>query len=207
MVKELRGYVPLDENRRKIFLAELRRTGGNMSAAAKAASPHSQATTKSKPGFSSFRYLIANDSDFAAEVQEVLAQVRDDIFGVIWKLATQGSQDNVYQKSAQVFNRDGSPATVQKWDTKLLLRLAAKLDPSWNESKNVEHSVAPGAGAATHFATADLKYLSDGQKSSLLGILRTIKDAGQLALTHQPAEIVDIEYEEAVEPVEEEFPY
>lgn len=202
----------MSEERRKAFLVELRRTGGNFTAAAKAASPHSKATPRSKPGFTSFRYAIANDPDFAAEVQEVLTQVRDDVYAVIWRLATEGSQDFVYQKSEQVKNLDGTLATVQKWDTKLLLRLAAKLDPSWNESKNVQHSTAQASAGSALIEPADLRLLSAAQRESLRDILGTIRDAhgAQKALTHQPGEIVDTTFEEVAEPVEvveDEFPY
>lgn len=83
MVKDARRYVAMSEERKAAFLVALRRSGGNFTFAAQAASPHSQASARSKPGFTSFRALMDRDAEFAAQVQEVLEQVRDDVFAMI----------------------------------------------------------------------------------------------------------------------------
>lgn len=211
--KITRGWAPMTPERRAVFLAALRSSGGNFTAAAAAATPYSTAAPKSKPGFTSFRALMERSPEFSAAVAEVLTAVRDDVFSLIWRLAMEGTKDNVYQKGEQVFNRDGSVAQVQKFDTKLLLRLAAKLDPAWNESRNIQHSVIHD-GATEQITSADLRLLTAGQKANLRDILATIrvshgeqlapraKTAEQKALTHQPGEqleqiaIEDAEYVE-----------
>ena len=136
--------------RKRAFLDALRANGGNVTAAAAAVSPHSEA--QRQPGYSSIRRILARDPEFSAQVQEVLEAVKDDVFAEIYRRAMKGTEEGVYGKGQRIFepvldgdgeivrDSEGNPkmraATIRRLDNRLLLRLAARLDPSWSESVN-----------------------------------------------------------------------
>ena len=210
----------LDKNRREIFLAALESSGGNFSHACNTASPHSRAVCRTPKCYSSWRALMARDPAFAAEVAEVLTRVKDRVFGEIYRRAMEGTLEPVFQKGMRASNgvdEDGNPipASITRHDNRLLLRLAARLDPeNWSETKNIRHDVVH-SGAAVMLKPPDLASLSADQTAHLKDILTTIQSSrgdGQKALTHQPAEILDADYEEVEVEVEgaelaEAFPY
>ena len=199
--------------RKDLFLAALRESGGNFSAAAAAVSPRSLAKARSKPGYSSFKLAMANDPEFASQVQETLETVKADVFAEIHRRAMHGVAEPVYQKGERVqdVDSDGNPipATITRYDNRLLLRLAAKLDPEWSETRNITHSVNhDGHQTAMQISPSDLKALSADQKVHLKGILATIRASrGETpALEHQPAEVIDADYEEVPTTAEEAEP-
>ena len=184
--------------RKDAYLVALRASGGNRTAAAAAVAPHSRATGASKPGYSSIRSAAERDSEFAARIEEVLEQVRDDVYALIWKLATEGTKDFVYQGKEQIFNKDGSVATVHKYDVKLLLRLAAKLDPAWRERRDVEHS-----GEIVHRAgmsMSDIRALSPAEREQVeqaFTLLQGVRDgASESKAIEHKGELLDVSFEE-----------
>ena len=159
--------------RRDAFLAALRTNGGNVTAAAKVASPRS--LSKSNPGYSSFRALMARDPGFALEVDGVMESVKADVYAEIYRRAMKGVREPIVQKGEQATLADGEPAWITRFDNRLLLRLAAKLDPNWSETKNIHHSVTHSA--EVRLLPSDLAALSSDQQAQLIGILTTIKTA------------------------------
>ena len=130
----------MTEERRDLFLTTLRSSGGNFSHAAAQASPNSLAKPRSKPGVASFKALMARDAEFSAAVAETLEHVKDDVFAEIYRRAMEGTKEAVIQKGEQAVMATGEPAWITRYDNRLLLRLAAKLDPSWSETRNIQYS-------------------------------------------------------------------
>ena len=186
----------MTEERKEVFLTELRTNDGTITAAAAVASPRSLAAPRSHPGYSSFRQLMKRDSAFSAAVADVLDQIRGDIYAEIFSRAMHGTSTPVFQKGERATDHDGSPASITTFDNKLLLRLASKLDPEgWSESRtvNINHQGAGQTGL--QIAPSDLKLLSADQKLNLRDILATIASArGEpKAIEHQ--DVVDAEFE------------
>ena len=156
--------------RRDTFLAALKSSGGVFSAACRAASPHSSPNTKSPPCYSTFRRCIQVDPDFAIAVQEIMDQVRDDIEGEIFRRGQVGWETNGYQKSEQVFNRDGTPATVRRFsDALLLARAKATMPEKYGEKRTVEHkgTIHHAPGGHWTITSQDLAAFSPRQRENL----------------------------------------
>ncbi len=183
-------------------MAALRESGGVWSAACRVASPHST-NENHPPCYSSFKNLARRDPELGAAVEEILTQCRDDVEAEIHRRGQVGYEDNVYQKGEQVFNRDGTPATVKRFSDNLLLARARALMPEkYNEKKQVQHSgtIAHSAGHL-QITSQDLIALNSEQRTALTGILKTIQGARREddavpALTYEPAEVLDADFEE-----------
>ncbi len=188
----------MTELRQDTFLSALRASGGVFSAACRAASPHSSPTTKCPPCYSTFRNLIQRDPDFAIAVQEVMDSVREDIEAEIFRRGQEGWDTNVYQKGEQVFNRDGTPATVKRFSDNLLLaRARAMMPEKYGEKRTVEHrgTIHHAAGGHWTITSQDLAAFSQRQRENLRDLMNTARLARSgeeaPAIEHHPAEEVE----------------
>ena len=151
---------------------------------------------------------MARDPVFATRVAETMDHVKESVYSEIWRRAMEGTEAPVFQKGERAVDHDGTPASLTHYDNKLLLRLAARLDPeNWSETKNVHHSVVHG-GAAVMLKPSDLQALSADQTAHLQDILITIQSSRQgagassgeqRAIEHNPGQMIDVDYEEVDE--------
>lgn len=190
--------VEITEKRKRTFLAALRASGGVLSHAAAVASPHAKTGT-TRPCYSSFRKAALRDPVFNAAIEEVLEACRDDVEREITRRGQEGYTENVYQKSQQVFNADGTPATTQHYSDHLLLARARALMPSrYGDRRTVEVSgEVKHAFGGSHWMISgeDIAALSKDQRETLLAIMTTVRANRRgetAALEHNPGEILKI---------------
>ena len=169
----------MTEERKDVFLAALLESGGVFSTACRVASPHSKAKGATPPCYTSWRALMARDPVFATRVAETMDHVKEAVYGEIWRRAMEGTEAPVFQKGERAVDHDGAPASIRQYDNKLLLRLAARLDPeNWSETKNVNHSVVH-SGAAVMLKPSDLQALSADQTAQLKDICSPSSPVGR----------------------------
>ena len=122
------------------------------------------------------------------------------------KVSTSSSLAQQYFDQAMTayyaFNNDQAISSFQQ---------AARLDPeNWSETKNVNHSVVH-SGAAVMLKPSDLQALSANQTAHLQDILITIQSSRRedtKAITHNPGEILDVDFEEITDAdLAEAIPY
>ena len=193
--------LPMTESRKNLFLAALLESGGVFSTACRVASPHSKAKGATPPCYTSWRALMARDPEFASQVAETMEMVKEAVYSEIYRRAMEGVETPVFQKGERAVDHDGTPASLTHYDNKLLLRLAARLDPeNWSETKNVNHSVVH-SGAAVMLKPSDLQALSADQTAHLQDILITIQSSRgeQRAIEHNPGQMIDVDFEEIEE--------
>lgn len=196
----------MTEKRKAEFLRAFREVGGIWAAACrKVAHPDAdpeKLRSKHPPAMSSFRALAARDPEFGAQIQEILQECRDMVEAEIRRRGELGYTDYVYQKSEQVFNRDGTPAVIHRYSDNLLLARARALMPEkYSERKNVQHRGHITHGMAGHLQieSADLTALNVEQRKQLTGILKTIQESRRdvPAITYDPGEeILDVDFED-----------
>jgi len=205
------SYMKIDSKRREVFLSALENSFGNFSAACRAASPHSRAKN-GKPCYSSFRRLLNVSPEFSQDVAEVMSRVRDKVAEEITRRAIDGIETPVFQKGERAVDHDGSPASITSHDNKLLLRLAAKLDPAnWGlQEQRHDHriTVHSTARALVNFGMRDLEYLDHEQREQLTRIMVVIQNGREQAgMAVEDAEFQMIEADVPEENIEEVVPY
>lgn len=209
------NYMKIDNVRRERFLSALECSYGNFSAACRAASPHSKATN-GKPCYSSFRRLMNVSPEFSQDVAETMSRVRDKVAEEITNRAIDGIETPVFQKGTRATDHDGSPASITSHDNKLLLRLAAKLDPeNWGvETQKHDHriTVHSTGRALCQFGMKDLEYLDLEQKAQLTRIMVVIqngREKGGVVIDGGEVEMIafDDQGAEDGQTVEEAIPY
>ncbi|MEM8835107.1 MAG: hypothetical protein AAGD00_04725 [Planctomycetota bacterium] len=128
-----------DHERREAFLTALRTGLVGPVEAARRASPHLAESTNEQAGYSAFRRLRENDPRFAAEWDRALVEGREMLQAQLQELAL----DWVVNPSRRPVFEDGK---VVGWvedrnaAAKVLLRMLAKIDPTWSERRQLEHS-------------------------------------------------------------------
>lgn len=191
-----------DRARRRAFLDALRSHGGSFAAACRASAPHLDGQSRNPPAASTWRALMARDPEFAAQVEAVLQDVRDDIEAELHRRSMEGVEVPVFQKGSQAKYADGRPAYVTKYSDSLLLARARALMPDrYGEKKDINVSVRGGVGAWS-IGLEDLVALSQPQKDNLAEIINTIRQhhRATLRLEHKGAvEVLDAEYQAVTE--------
>ena len=139
--------------------------------------------------------IHSTSSEFSHLI-ETLEHVKGDVYAEIFRRAMLGTKEAVIQKGEQATMATGEPAWITRYDNRLLLRLAAKLDPEWSERRTVDHNIHHAS--TVMLQPSDLVALSADQRDQLQDILITIKTNRDdvKALTHQPAEVIDADFEE-----------
>lgn len=161
----------LDENRKAIFLAELRRHAIPV-AAARAASPHS-----SGGAISSFYHLRRMDPEFAAAWADALQEACANVESEIHRRAVEGWDEPVYQRGELV-------GTVTKYSDRLLELRAKGLMP---ERYAIERRDVKVSGEITHqhhhtaailtISAEDVLLLAHEEREQLMGLLGLIAEA------------------------------
>lgn len=183
------AHQPVDETRRRVFLATLRETG-LFRAAARAASPHSDPDSGA---VNSFRDLARRDANFAAEVAEAMQEANERLEREAHRRAVEGIREPIFQKGRQAVDADGKPAFIVRYSDNLLLRLLERRDPdAWSQHRKVEHSgSAVPAGAVGYIAATDIRFLDDRDVEDLHRILTKLA-----ARRGDEAQVLDAEWVE-----------
>lgn len=148
---------PLSAERRAIFLATLRECGSWSEACARA-TPHSSAADR--PGHGAWRDLRNRDPLFASEVEAA----RSEFLGRV---------------EAEIARRALDP---QAADSRLLLRLASRLDASWSEvrktelSGRLEHSALGHDPRQLTLSVDDVLLLDESEREQLVGLIERIRE-------------------------------
>lgn len=158
----------LTEERKEVFLSELRRHG-IVNAAARAASPHASGTCSA-----SFYALRRSDPEFAAAWDDAIEQATGSVELEIHRRAVEGYDEPVYQKGELV-------GTVTKYSDRLLeLRAKALMPNKYIERRAVELSANLNVtqelygGHALTLKPEDVLLLDEGKRQQLLGLLTEI---------------------------------
>jgi hypothetical protein len=160
------GQHPITYRRKKIFLDTLRQTG-SVTAAARAATPHSR---HRQGGLSTWLQLAQRDPDFS----EAMQAAKDDALGRFEAEAVRRAVEGVERPIVS-----GGVVVVTERvysDTLLTLKLRALAPEKYTERKNItlEGDVRV---VGLMIAPQDLLALSGEQRTALEGILETIADA------------------------------
>ena len=158
---------PLTEDRKTIFLQALAATGSPI-AAASAATPWS---THKQGGIATFRDEARRDLEFAAAWDRARDEALAEVEKEIYRRAMQPPQRPVWHKGevkGWVEDRHSSD--------KLLLRLAARLDPGWRERTSVEQTVTV-QGVMLSISPQDVLLLARTEQEVFVEMLRKIADA------------------------------
>jgi hypothetical protein len=158
----------IDAERREIFLRTLAATG-SISEAARVASPHARGA---RHGYHSFRRLIRTDPEFAQRVEEARSEALARVEELIYRHATEGVQEPVFQSGRLV-------GTRQVFDHKLLLRLAARLDTRWAQrtKSEVDAKIATEDDAFTlKLSAEDVLALPREDQETLVRIIEKIAE-------------------------------
>jgi len=132
--KRNRGLrLPIDENRKQLFLEELSRTG-SVTAAARAASPHSVGHDGGLAGFSG---LAQRDLNFAGALEGAMEKALGDVEKEIHRRAMNPPKRPVWHRGEIVGEYEDRNSS-----DKMLLRLAEKLNPDgWAPQSRVKTEV------------------------------------------------------------------
>ena len=157
---------PLTEERKQLFLKVLSETGSPV-AAASAATPWSE---HKQGGLNTFRDEARRDLAFAEKWerarQEALAAVEQEIV----RRAMEPPTRAIWHKGELVgYTEDRNSSD------KLLLRLAARLDPGWRERTTVDANVTM-SGIILAIRPSDVLTLNPSEQHTLLDLLEKIAD-------------------------------
>ncbi len=158
---------PLTEDRKTIFLQVLATTGSPI-AAASAATPWS---THKQGGVATFRDEARRDAEFAAAWDRARDEALAEVEKEIYRRAMHPPQRPVWHKGevkGWVEDRHSSD--------KLLLRLAARLDPSWRERTSIDQNVTV-QGTILNISPIDILLLARPEQELLMNLLGKIADA------------------------------
>jgi len=157
---------PATEDRRHIFLKALAETGSPI-AAASAATPWS---THKQGGVATFRDLARRDPEFAAAWERAKQEALGSVEREIHRRAMEPPRRPVWEKGqvkGWVEDRSSSD--------KLLLRLAARLDPAWRERTGVDTNVTV-QGTMLAITPEDILLLAQSEQEIFMNMLRKIAD-------------------------------
>jgi hypothetical protein len=158
---------PLTEERKALFLKTLAATGSAI-AAASAATPWS---THPAGGVNTFRDEARRDPEFAAAWQRAQEQALAEVEQEIYRRAMNPPERPVWhQGQVKGFVEDRNSSD------KLLLRLAARLDPAWREHTSIEQSVTVQA-SVLNIMPQDILLLTRMEQELFVDLLRKIAEA------------------------------
>jgi hypothetical protein len=157
----------LTEERKTIFLKTLAATGSSI-AAASAATPWS---THVQGGVATFRDEARRNPEFAAAWERAQQEALADVEKEIYRRAMNPPERPVWhQGEVKGFVEDRNSSD------KLLLRLAARLDPAWREHTSIEQSVTVQA-SVLNIMPQDILLLARMEQELFVDLLRKIAEA------------------------------
>jgi hypothetical protein len=163
----MRPQHALTEERKTIFLKTLAATGSSIAAAA-AATPWS---THCQGGVATFRDEARRNPEFAAAWERAQQEALADVEREIYRRAMHPPERPVWhQGQVKGFVEDRNSSD------KLLLRLAARLDPAWREHTSIEQNVTVRA-SVLNIMPQDILRLAREEQEMFVELLRKIADA------------------------------
>ena len=179
----------ITEERKAVYLETLREVGSHREAC-RAASPHLDSSERVGEG--SFRRLRQYDPAFEMECVEALNDFLGKAEALVAERAFAPEVRRHYDRNGNLLGEDVS----FRESNRLLTRLLAKHDPSWQESRKVD-STLQISGGVTHehlqLKMQDLSLLEPTEQTQLLQLLEKIQDARKLELPAAAFEEVDSE--------------
>lgn len=176
---------PMTPERKEIFLEALAASGSSVHAAA-VASPEAYGA---RPGYYSFRDERKRDPEFAMRWQEA----KDTFLGAVEAKLSEWAMKG---RSRPVTNKDGEIVAYDEFppDPRILLSVARRHDPRWNEKQTLEHT-----GDVNHYHEAAFLGLTpqrlmllpkEHQENVIAAIelLNEIEANGPALIEHQPNE-------------------
>lgn len=192
------GRQPITEERKRLFLDELRRNGGLFAAAARVASPHLSSDTRgTSSGYSGFKNLQNRDPHFAAQVDAILEEVAEEVAAEIKRRGQDGVDKPIFQGGKRAKDHDGSPASIREYSDRLLLARARALMPE-DYGEKVRHTHEHQHTLKNRwFIDADVIELLPPHLMEHLTEIVNFLDARQkeLAGSYLPGEVEDAEFE------------
>ncbi len=177
---------PMTPERKEVFLKALAETGSSTHAAA-VASPESFGH---RPGYSSFRDERRRDPQFALRWQEAMDAFLGAVEAELAKWSMKGRSRPIVNKDGQVVAYDDHPP-----DPRIMLAVARRHDPRWNEKQTLEHTGQVGhsvtGGLVMGAITAEHMMLLDDpeERSTFARLLKKMLDAHDQqtkVIEHQP---------------------
>lgn len=167
---------PIDERRRAVFLKVLAETG-SVTAAAAAATPHSDGGKENRAGYRSFLDLMKRDVEFAAAVDEAKTAALGRVEQAIADRAFAPEQTPIFSRGELVGYRE----SYRDANT-LLLRLAETLAPDrWSPRKQLKgevqhsHQHRHEHGIVFALAPEHVLLLGKDEQELLLGLLEQLR--------------------------------
>ncbi len=157
----------IDEGRKQLFLEELSRTG-SVTAAARAASPHSVGHDGGLAGFSG---LAQRDLNFAGAIESAKEKALGDVEKEIHRRAMSPPKRPVWHRGKIVGEYDDRNSS-----DKMLLRLAEKLNPDgWAPQSRVKTEVDV-RGVMLAIRPEDVLLLEPNEQTNFIQLLDQIAD-------------------------------
>jgi len=157
--------LPIDERRKQLFLDELQLTG-SVTAAARAASPH---TVGHDGGLSGFTSLAQRDADFAASMEAAKERALGAVEKEIHRRAMHPPRRPIWHRGEVVGEYEDRSSS-----DRLLLRLAEKLNPDdWAPSSCVQTEVDI-RGVMLAICPEDVLRLEPEEQATFVGLLDRI---------------------------------
>ena len=162
-------HLPIDENRKRIFLEHVAK-GTSLVKASKAASPH---CTGHDCGLGGFTSLAKRDPEFGAAIEAAHAVALGDVEDEIRHRAMNPPKRPVWHKGEMV----GSYEDRNSSD-RLLVRLAEKLDPdNWAPQSKIKSEVNVNVrGVMLAIKAEDVLLLDPKEQDVFTQLLATIAD-------------------------------
>jgi hypothetical protein len=159
--------LPIDENRKQVFLQELSRTG-SVTAAARAASPHA---IGHDGGLAGFMGLALRDPEFASAIESAKEAALGEVEKEIHRRAMNPPTRPVWHRGEVVGEYEDRTSS-----DKLLLRLAERLSPEgWAPQSRVKTEVNV-QGVMLAIRPEDVLLLDPAEQSIFVKLLGQITD-------------------------------
>jgi hypothetical protein len=168
VVRRMSGvHLRVDDERKRVFLKELARTGSEVAAARKA-SPHAKGVNG---GVSSFDRARNQDPEFAAACEVAKQHALAGIETEIYRRAMEPARRPVWHRGELV-----GYAEDRNSSDKLLLRIAERLDSTWSQRSIIDQKVEV-TGKILNIRPEDILLLAQPKQVVLIDLLREIADA------------------------------
>ena len=162
-------HLPIDADRRRIFLDHLAK-GASLVTAARAASPH---CTGHDFGLGGFTALARRDPEFAAEMEQAQLAALGEVEDEIRRRAMNPPTRPVWHKGELVGHYEDRSSS-----DRLLVRLAERLDPDhWAPQSKIKSEVdVVVRGAMLAIQPHDVMLLDDADQEAFVRLLTKIAD-------------------------------
>lgn len=150
--------------RKQLFIDMLEKTGRFALAAREASPAHYKSPERT------FRDELSRDPIFAENVQAAIDHYRDVVGGEVRKRAIEGWDEPVFWQGEVV-------GRVKKYDNRLLLAEARRVDPSYRESQ--QHAHLHAHQHTEQKPRFDTSQLTDDEKRQMLALIKKVTPGQQ----------------------------